>query len=100
MDAGVDDSLFQVSACGQHDQLLARYQQALEAWAKLRETSWNLGLHGKELTGELLRLQAEFARAYTLLHQHTRECLLCRFGTKLTFSDGNAAVCPRPQMPD
>ena len=87
MDSGSVEPLFRSSFCEQHDQLLARYQLALETWGKRREEAWHLGLRGKELNGELLRLQSEFAKAYALLHKHSRECLLCRFGGKMTVED-------------
>jgi hypothetical protein len=83
MDAILDESATKLAICGQHDLLQERYQKAMEAWATLREESWHLGLRGKELNGELLRLQGEFARSYAQLHKHSRECLMCQMGEKL-----------------
>ena len=99
MDTGSVEPLFRSSFCEQHDQLLARYQLALEAWARRREEAWHMGLRGKELNGELLRLQGEFARSYALLHKHSRECLLCRFGKKMSVQDRKQllAIAARPQ---
>jgi hypothetical protein len=101
MDAGPDEPLFTLSFCGQHDQLLSEYQNALEAWAKVREESWHLGLRGKELNGELLRLQGEFASSYAMLHKHSRECLLCRLGGKLSNHDSGRLSFTSPRsLPD
>ena len=87
MDAGTVEPLFRSSFCEEHEQLLARYQLALETWGKRREEALQMGLRGKELNGELLRLQSEFAKSYALLHKHSRECLLCRFGGKMSVED-------------
>lgn len=83
MDATLNEPGMKLSICGQHDRLQERYQKALEAWATLREESWHMGLRGKELNRELLRLQSEFARSYAQLHKHSRECLVCQIGEKL-----------------
>jgi hypothetical protein len=87
MDAGTVEPLFRSSFCEEHEQLLARYQLALETWGKRREEALQMGLRDKELNGELLRLQSEFAKSYALLHKHSRECLLCRFGGKMSVED-------------
>jgi hypothetical protein len=63
--------------CDQYEKLLSLCQKALETWATRREQAWQMGLRGKELGGELIRLQANFAKSYAVLQQHTRECPLC-----------------------
>ena len=63
--------------CDQYEKLLSVCQKALESWATRREQAWHMGLRGKELGGELIRLQANFAKAYAVLQQHTHECPLC-----------------------
>lgn len=91
MDEGSQAPLFHTSFCKLHDQLLARYQTALETWVKRRDEAWLLGLRGKELSGELFRLQGEFARSYALLHKHSRECPLCQWLRAVPGSGGG--VC-------
>ena len=68
--------------CDKYKELLAQCQRALETWAKRREEAWQMGLRGKELGGELIRLQADFAKSYAVLQKHTRECPLCDFVAK------------------
>jgi len=69
--------------CTQYEQLLELCQNALSSWAKRREEAWQMGLRGKELGGELVRLQAEFAKSYAILSKHTRECPLCEVVAKI-----------------
>jgi hypothetical protein len=94
MDAVLNDTepLREASFCIQHARLEARYHFALEAWARLREEAWQRDLRGRELNGELMRLQGEFAASYTQLHKHTRECVLCRFGMNLAAPETSASL--------
>jgi len=79
------------SLCVEHDRLRSYYHNALESWANLRQDSWQRSWRGKELSGELNRRQAEFARAYAALHKHTRECSVCRQMTmKISISDSES----------
>jgi len=100
MDAASVEPLFRSSFCEQHDQLLARYHLALETWGKRREEAWHMGLRGKELSGELLRLQTEFAKSYASLHKHSRECLLCRFGHKMPSEDRQGSLGMPHTLPE
>jgi hypothetical protein len=77
MNPNSDELLRKTSFCRTHDQLLARYQRAMELWATCRDDTWRMGLPGNELTGELFRLQTDFANAYAALHKHRRKCALC-----------------------
>jgi hypothetical protein len=69
--------------CGRYEELLADSQKALQAWSNRREQAWQMGLRGKELGGELIRLQANFAKCYAALQKHKRECALCEFVARL-----------------
>lgn len=79
MNANSDDVLLPTSYCDAQDKLLAGYQTAMELWATCRDNAWRMGLRGRELSGELFRLQTEFANAYAALHKHRRECPRCSF---------------------
>ena len=68
-------------------------QNALEAWAKRREEAWQMGWHGKEIGGELVRLQAAFAKSYAVLQKHTRECPLCEFVSKIAKDNLAVTLC-------
>jgi hypothetical protein len=75
--------LFKTSFCDKYEELLMKCQAALERWTQRREEAWQIGLRGRALGGELVRLQADFARSYALLQKHVRECPLCEFVGKL-----------------
>ncbi|MGB7438373.1 MAG: hypothetical protein WBR26_12560 [Candidatus Acidiferrum sp.] len=74
---------FKTSFCSDYEELLLQAQNALEIWTNRREQAWQIGLQGKELGAELVRLQAGFARSYARLQKHTHECPLCEFVAKI-----------------
>jgi hypothetical protein len=78
---------FKTSFCSKYEELLVECQNALEVWAKRREEAWQMGWHGKEIGGELVHLQATFAKSYAVLQKHTRECPLCEFVSKIAKDD-------------
>jgi hypothetical protein len=75
--------LFKTSFCDEYEASLRRCQNALEKWTKRREEAWQIGLRGRALGGELVRLQADFAKSYAVLQKHVRECPLCEFVARL-----------------
>ena len=71
------------NGCSEHQKLLEEAARAREAWRKLRaEISW-AQLVPKESVDELLRLQAKYARAYTLLQKHMNNCGRCRLVSRI-----------------
>jgi hypothetical protein len=74
---------FKTSFCEQYEQLLLQSRNALEIWSNRQNEILQLGLHGKEVGDELIRLQANFAKAYARLQRHIRSCSLCEFVNKL-----------------
>jgi len=70
---------FKTEFCSKYEELLEECQNALAVWSHRREEAWQMGLRGKELGGELVRLQADFAKSYARLQKHTHECSLCEF---------------------
>jgi hypothetical protein len=58
-------------------------QDALERWRRRREEISAAGLSGKQIADELLRLQADYAKAYSRLEKHEDDCELCRFVSKI-----------------
>ncbi len=73
--------------CGEYQRLLEECQSALEIWNEHRAESGRSRLIGKETGDELLRLQAKYARAYTLLRNHVHNCLRCQLVSRITASD-------------
>jgi hypothetical protein len=57
--------------------LLEECERALTLWNECRGEISQSRLVGKQAGGELLRLQAKFARAYTVLHNHPHNCSFC-----------------------
>ena len=50
--------------CAEYKRLLMLCQKSLESWRSQREEFIRFGLRGKKVADELLRLQADYARAY------------------------------------
>ncbi len=68
----------ETAVCAEHQRLFADCQRALENWNEHRAEFCVSRLSGKEAGDELLRLQAKYARAYTVLQRHEHACLLCQ----------------------
>jgi hypothetical protein len=83
--------------CSTYEELLQACQQALDSWAARREEAAQQGLCGKELGDQLVRLQADFAKSYAVLHRHKHECPLCQFAANLGVADSNAVVVSQSQ---
>ncbi len=80
------DPFKQPTFCSKYERLLEQCQRALETWSTRREEAWQMGLRGKELGSELIRLPADFAKSYAVLQKHVRECALCEFESKIVNS--------------
>ena len=64
--------------CTEYQRLLEACVSAREIWKKHRAEIYRYRLVGKQTGDELLRLQANYARAYYILRHHTQQCLRCR----------------------
>jgi hypothetical protein len=74
---------FRTAVCAEHERLRTVCQDALERWRRRREEISAAGLSGKQIADELLRLQADYAKAYSRLEKHEDDCELCRFVSKI-----------------
>jgi hypothetical protein len=63
--------------CREYQRLLEESQFALETWNEHRAENLRSRVIGKEAGDELLRLQAKFARAFTILQNHVHNCPRC-----------------------
>jgi hypothetical protein len=63
--------------CSEYQQLLEQSKHARDIWDQYRAEICRSRLVGKESGDELLRLQANYARAYTRLRRHVDTCLRC-----------------------
>ena len=74
---------FKTAACPAYEEFLKQCQDALEIWEQRRDEICSRRLAGTKQGGDLLDLQADFARKYALLRRHVDECQLCQFVSKL-----------------
>ena len=73
--------------CSEYQRLLEESQRALEIWNEHRGEFCHFRFIGREAGDELLRLQAKYARAYTVLQNHARNCSLCQLGSRIEGRD-------------
>jgi len=69
----------ETAVCAQYEILLKECEAALEAWDERREQIAESHLSGKEVGDDLLRQQADYAKAYTALRKHMSKCWICQF---------------------
>ena len=71
------------AACTEHQKLSEACQRALDVWNEQR-AEFSRSYHiSAEAGDELVRLQANYARAYTVLQRHEHNCLLCQLVSRL-----------------
>ena len=75
--------------CREYQRLLEESQFALETWNEHRAENCRSHLIGKEAGDELLRLQARFARAYTVLQNHVHNCRRCQLVARIEGLDSD-----------
>ena len=75
------------TACGEYQRLLEESQRALEIWNDHRAEYCQFRFVQREAGDELLRLQAQYARAYTVLQNHERNCSLCQLVSRIEGRD-------------
>jgi hypothetical protein len=75
------------SVCSEHQRLLSESENALEIWNEHRAEFCQVRFIRREAGDELLRLQAKYARAYTVLQNHERNCSLCQLASRMEGRD-------------
>ena len=75
------------SLCSDYQRLLEESQSALEIWNEHRAEFCQFRFIGREAGDELLRLQTKYARAYTVLQNHERNCSLCQLASRMEGRD-------------
>jgi hypothetical protein len=75
---------YKTAFCSKYERLLCVCVQSLDAWQNLREEIANSGLGNKQAGDELMRLQADYAKAYSRLEKHKDDCELCHFVSKIS----------------
>jgi hypothetical protein len=69
--------------CNEYQQLLEQSKHARDIWDLRRAEICRSRLVAKEIGDELLRLQANYARAYTRLRKHVSTCCRCEPVSKI-----------------
>ena len=75
---------FKTAVCIEYENLLTACQESLVAWKSRRDEISRLRSNRKAVADELLRLQADYAKAYSHLKKHQDDCELCQFVSKLS----------------
>ena len=75
------------TVCGEYQRLLEESHHALEIWNEHRAEICQSRLIGKEAVDELLRLQAKYAQAYTVLQNHAHNCRRCQLVSRIEGRD-------------
>jgi hypothetical protein len=77
----------ETTICTEYLRLLEASQAALEIWKETRAEVCQSRLIAKEAGDELLRLQANYARAYTMVRNHAHNCPRCQLLSRIGASD-------------
>jgi hypothetical protein len=75
---------YKTAFCTEYERLLCACVQSLDIWKNRREEIANSVLRKWEAGDELLRLQADYAKAYSRLEKHIDNCTLCHFVSKIS----------------
>jgi hypothetical protein len=77
----------ETAVCTENERLHVGRQRALEIWNEHRAEFCQFRFISREAGDELLRLQAKYARAYTVLQNHERNCSLCQLASRMEGRD-------------
>ena len=81
-----DELSFDVLLCGEYEKLLNDCQRALNHWNGRSERIRDAQQTGEQAGRELLRLQARFAKSYTVLQRHVERCDRCQLAARMNHS--------------
>src|SRR5262249_48680303 len=73
-----NDASIHPAACSEYEALLMKSSAALTAWKNGRTEIRRSGRKGRSADNELRILQANFAKAYSELQTHARDCHVCQ----------------------
>ena len=71
------------AVCTYYERLLEKCQSACQIWNEQRAEIRESGQHGKKVDDELRRLQANYAKAYSVLRNHVHGCETCQWVSSL-----------------
>jgi len=73
----------EAAICAEYEKLLEECNSALKIWNEQRAAVCESRASGKKAGDELLRLQAKYAKAYTMLQRHAKDCLQCQMASRI-----------------
>jgi hypothetical protein len=71
-------SSVEARVCAEHQRLLEECEKALRIWDERRAEFCQFRFIEKAAGDQLLLLQTKYARAYTVLENHKRNCTVCQ----------------------
>jgi predicted secreted protein len=77
-----DELNVEVLLCGEYEKLLEECQRSLDEWNERSEEIRQTHQQGEAAGRELLRLQAQFAKSYTVLQRHIERCEDCQLAVR------------------
>ena len=77
----------EVAGCREHQLLLGECQRTLDIWNRQRVEFCQFRFVQREAGDELLRFEANFARASNVLLNHERNCSLCQRASRIEGRD-------------
>jgi hypothetical protein len=90
---------YKTAVCAQYEILLKECEAARQNFDEQRGEIRRFHPSGKKVGDELLRLQANYAKAYTALRKHLRSCEICQFFAKNSGRNPEHEFGSRPDMP-
>jgi len=74
---------FSCAFCDEYEELLDQCQADLRKWSDCSDCAIHAHRTGEAVGRELLRLQANFAKSYAVLQQHTNSCERCLMASQV-----------------
>lgn len=79
----VTELSYKTAICSEYERLLCNCVKALDSWRDRREEIADTGTTSRQTGDELVRLQADYAKAYSRLERHRDNCELCHFVSRM-----------------
>ena len=90
---------YKTAVCAQYEILLKECEAARENFDEQREEIRTFQPRDKKFGDQLLRLQANYAKAYNALRKHVRSCEICQFFAKNSGRNSEYEFGSRPDVP-
>jgi len=89
----VNDELYlEALLCEEYEKLLKECQRSLDQWNERSEGMRQTHENGEAAGRELLRLQAGFAKSYTVLQRHVERCQQCQLVARMNQNIGQLSM--------